>query len=117
MEARSGEPACTGRRRRYRCPWRKASMNSEPRDEEPTEEEPTEEEVPASASPARVLIADDHDLVREGLRAVLAGEEDLRVVGEARDGQEALKMCRSLEPDLVLMDVRMPKSDGLEATD
>ena len=74
------------------------------------------EEVPASASPARVLIADDHDLVREGLRAVLAGEEDLRVVGEARDGQEALRMCRSLKPDLVLMDVRMPKSDGLEAT-
>ena len=54
--------------------------------------------------------------MREGLRAVLAGEEDLEVVGEATDGQEALKMCRSLKPDLVLMDVRMPKSDGLEAT-
>src|SRR3712207_992777 len=78
--------------------------------------EPTEE-VPASTPPrARLLIADDHDLVREGLRAVLGGEEDLEVVGEARDGHEALKMCRSLEPDLVLMDVRMPKSDGLEAT-
>jgi NarL family two-component system response regulator LiaR len=76
-------------------------------------------EVPASSPPpraARVLIADDHDLVREGLRAVLAGEEDLEVVGEARDGQEALKMCRALKPELVLMDVRMPKSDGLEAT-
>jgi DNA-binding NarL/FixJ family response regulator len=85
-------------------------MNSGPRDEEPREE------VPASGPPARLLIADDHDLVREGLRAVLAGEEDLRVVGEARDGQEALRMCRSLKPDLVLMDVRMPKSDGLEAT-
>ncbi len=80
-------------------------MNREPR-----------EEVPASGPPARLLIADDHDLVREGLRAVLAGEVDLEVVGEARDGQEALEMCRSLEPDLVLMDVRMPKSDGLEAT-
>ncbi len=79
-------------------------MNSEPR------------EVPASGPPARLLIADDHDLVREGLRALLSGEDDLEVVGEARDGQEALKMCRSLEPDLVLMDVRMPKSDGLEAT-
>jgi DNA-binding NarL/FixJ family response regulator len=90
-------------------------MNREPREEEPREEEPREE-VPASGPPARLLIADDHDLVREGLRAVLAGEVDLEVVGEARDGQEALKMCRSLEPDLVLMDVRMPKSDGLEAT-
>ena len=74
-------------------------MNSEPR-----------------SGPARLLIADDHDLVREGLRAVLAGEEDLEVVGEATDGQQALQMCRSLEPDLVLMDVRMPKIDGLEAT-
>jgi DNA-binding NarL/FixJ family response regulator len=65
---------------------------------------------------ARILIADDHDLVREGLRAVLSGEADLEVVGEATDGQEALQLCRSLKPDLVLMDVRMPKSDGLEAT-
>ena len=85
-------------------------MNRESRDKEPIGE------GPASGSPARVLIADDHDLVREGLRAVLAGEEDLEVVGEATDGQEALKMCRALKPDLVLMDVRMPKSDGLEAT-
>ena len=74
----------------------------------------------ASSSPpppaARLLIADDHDLVREGLRAVLAGEEDLEVVGEATNGQEAVQMCRALKPDLVLMDVRMPKSDGLQAT-
>jgi DNA-binding NarL/FixJ family response regulator len=47
---------------------------------------------------------------------MLAGEEDLEVVGEATDGQEALQMCRALKPDLVLMDVRMPKSDGLQAT-
>ena len=88
-------------------------MNSEP----PPEEGPASEPPPHRAQhKARVLIADDHDLVREGLRAVLAGEEDLEVVGEATDGQEALRMCRSLEPDLVLMDVRMPKSDGLQAT-
>ena len=65
---------------------------------------------------ARLIIADDHDLVREGLRAVLNGEPDLEVVGEAQDGDQAISMCRSLEPDLVLMDVRMPKKDGLEAT-
>src|SRR5918998_3299995 len=70
----------------------------------------------AQQGPSRILIADDHDLVREGLRAVLSGEADLEVVGEATDGQEALQVCRSLKPDLVLMDVRMPKSDGLEAT-
>ena len=66
--------------------------------------------------PARVLIADDHDLVREGLLAVLEGEPDLEVVGEAKNGREALQMCRQLRPDLILMDVRMPEMDGLAAT-
>lgn len=64
----------------------------------------------------RLIIADDHELVRTGLRNLLAPEPDLEVVGEARDGQEALELCRELEPDLVLMDVRMPRMDGLEAT-
>jgi DNA-binding NarL/FixJ family response regulator len=64
----------------------------------------------------RVLIADDHRLVREGLRAVLQAEPGLEVVGEAENGREAIEACRRLEPDLVLMDVRMPHSDGLEAT-
>jgi two-component system, NarL family, response regulator LiaR len=66
--------------------------------------------------PARVLIADDHALVREGLRTVLSGEDDIRVIAEANDGKEALSVCRELLPDLILMDVRMPVMDGLEAT-
>ena len=66
--------------------------------------------------PARVVIADDHGLVREGLRAVLEGEPDIEVVGEAEDGTEALEVCRRVHPDLILMDVRMPEVDGLEAT-
>jgi DNA-binding NarL/FixJ family response regulator len=66
--------------------------------------------------PARILIADDHALVREGLRTMLSGEEGIQVVAEAKDGQEALSLCRDLRPDLVLMDVRMPVMDGLEAT-
>ena len=65
---------------------------------------------------ARLLIADDHALVREGLRTVLSGEDGIQVIAEARDGQEALSSCRELQPDLVLMDVRMPVMDGLEAT-
>jgi DNA-binding NarL/FixJ family response regulator len=65
---------------------------------------------------ARLLIADDHALVREGLRTMLSGEDGIRVIGEANNGQEALSMCRDLRPDLVLMDVRMPVMDGLEAT-
>jgi DNA-binding NarL/FixJ family response regulator len=74
------------------------------------------EENATHTEPARLLIADDHALVREGLRTMLSGEAGLQVVAEARNGQEALSSCRELEPDLVLMDVRMPVMDGLEAT-
>ena len=66
--------------------------------------------------PARVLIADDHALVREGLRAVLEAEGGIEVVGEAGDGGEAVRLCAELSPDLILMDVRMPGTDGLAAT-
>jgi len=65
---------------------------------------------------ARVLIADDHALLRAGMRAMLAGEPDIEVVGEAADGREAVDLCEELRPDLVLMDVGMPKMDGMEAT-
>jgi DNA-binding NarL/FixJ family response regulator len=64
----------------------------------------------------RLLIADDHDLVRRGLRGLLRREPDLEIVGEARDGREAVELGLSLVPDLILMDVRMPGRDGLEAT-
>jgi DNA-binding NarL/FixJ family response regulator len=70
----------------------------------------------AENAPARLLIADDHTVAREGVRAMLASESSLEVVGEAQDGHEALDLCRLLQPDLILMDVRMPKLDGLEAT-
>jgi DNA-binding NarL/FixJ family response regulator len=68
-----------------------------------------------SKSPARLLIADDHALAREGVRAMLASETELEVIGEAQDGHEVLDLCRRLEPDLVLMDVRMPGVSGLDA--
>jgi DNA-binding NarL/FixJ family response regulator len=64
----------------------------------------------------RLLIADDHALVRSGLRSMLQREPDIEIVGEARSGREAVELCRSLRPNLVLMDVRMPEMDGLEAT-
>ena len=67
-------------------------------------------------SPARLLLAEDHALVREGMRNMLESELDLEIVGEAQDGLEALERCRELRPDLVLMDVRMPRMNGLEAT-
>src|SRR5687767_4483749 len=70
----------------------------------------------AAPKVARILIADDHALVREGLRTMLSGEDGIEVIAEANDGQQALDVCRELGPDLVLMDVRMPVMDGLEAT-
>ena len=70
----------------------------------------------ARGAPARVLVVDDHDVVRQGLSLVLRTQPDLEVVGEAADGQEALEQARSLRPEVVLMDVTMPGMDGLEAT-
>ena len=67
------------------------------------------------AEPARLIVTDDHELVRDGLQRMLAREPDLEVVGEAANGREALELCRRVRPDLVLMDVRMPGMDGLEA--
>lgn len=70
----------------------------------------------SSGAAKRLLIADDHDLVRRGLRGLLRREPDLEIVGEAGDGREAVELGLSLVPDLILMDVRMPGMDGLEAT-
>jgi len=64
----------------------------------------------------RILIADDQALVRAGFRMILDAEEDLAVLGEASDGLEAVAMAGRLEPDVVLMDIRMPELDGIQAT-
>jgi DNA-binding NarL/FixJ family response regulator len=63
-----------------------------------------------------VLIVDDHPVVREGMRGMLVGEPDIEVVGEASDGAEAAALASLLRPDVVLMDLRMPGTDGVEAT-
>ncbi len=65
------------------------------------------------SGPARLVIADDHELIRAGLCAMLTGQRGLEVVGEAANGREVLALCRRLQPDLALIDVRMPEMDGL----
>jgi DNA-binding NarL/FixJ family response regulator len=69
-----------------------------------------------SRSKLRVLIVDDHALFRRGLQMVLAQEPDIEVVGEASDGSDAVEKAKTLKPDIVLMDVRMPRRSGIEAT-
>jgi DNA-binding NarL/FixJ family response regulator len=64
----------------------------------------------------RILIADDHELLRGGLRSMLGAQEDMEVVGEAADGGEAVEQALRLAPDVVIMDIRMPRVDGIEAT-
>ncbi len=68
------------------------------------------------ARPVRILLADDQPLLRTGFRMVLGGEPDLDIVGEAGDGAEAVELARRLLPDVVLMDIRMPRMDGVAAT-
>ena len=70
----------------------------------------------SEATPSRLLIADDHALLRTGMRAMLEAEPDLVVVGEAENGREAVELCQELLPDLVLMDLSMPEMGGIDAT-
>ncbi len=64
----------------------------------------------------RLVIADDHEIVRQGLRSLLRGEPDMEIVAEAADGQEAVDLARKLRPDVVVMDVSMPRMNGCDAT-
>ena len=64
----------------------------------------------------RILIAEDHLTVREGLKLLVNSEEDMKVVGEAANGREAIEMAKQLQPDIVLMDISMPELNGLVAT-
>jgi DNA-binding NarL/FixJ family response regulator len=77
---------------------------------------PTDPKSTAKEDAIRVLIVDDHALFRRGLQMVLEGEPDIEVVGEASDGAEAVATAEETTPDVVLMDVRMPKRSGIEAT-
>ena len=64
--------------------------------------------------PIKVLLADDHKIIRQGMKAMLQSQHDILVVGEASDGNEALNMTQSLEPDIILLDIMMPNLNGIE---
>ena len=81
-----------------------------------TEEQPNSFRRPGKTGKITTLIADDHPLYRKSLRSVLGEELDFQIVGEADDGEEAVRLADELQPDVVLMDITMPKLDGLEAT-
>lgn len=66
--------------------------------------------------PTKILIVDDHGLIRAGLRALLKNEADIEVVGDAADGAEGVELAKELQPDIVLMDISMPEMNGIEAT-
>lgn len=72
--------------------------------------------MPETMDPLRVLIADDHPLFRQGLRTALQTAPDIEVIGEARNGDEAVSLAESLQPDVILMDIQMPAGNGVEAT-
>jgi DNA-binding NarL/FixJ family response regulator len=74
------------------------------------------EETPPSDGPIRIVIADDEDLVRHGLRVMLEAEPDIEIVGEATDGQGAVELVRRRRPEVAVLDIRMPKLDGIQAT-
>ena len=69
---------------------------------------------PASSQQLRVIIADDHAVIRHGLRSILQSQEDIRVIAEAADGEEACQLCDQLSPDVLVLDLRMPKKDGFQ---
>jgi len=64
----------------------------------------------------KILLADDHAIVRQGLHSLLEKEPDIEVVGEAEDGRKAMQLVRELEPDIVIMDITMPNLNGIDAT-
>jgi DNA-binding NarL/FixJ family response regulator len=82
----------------------------------PEQPGPSDEAARPDGRPIRVVIVDDQALMRTGFRLILDAEDDLEVVGEADNGTDAVSQCRRLRPDVVLMDIRMPGLDGVEAT-
>ncbi|MBM3127202.1 MAG: response regulator transcription factor [Chloroflexi bacterium] len=69
-----------------------------------------------SSNPIRVIVADDHGMVRRGIISFLKNDPDIHVIGEAQDGRQAVELCERLQPDVVLMDLQMPEMDGVAAT-
>lgn len=72
--------------------------------------------MPLTDAPIRLLIADDQEIIRQGLTIILESQSDMHVVGQAEDGEQAVAMARALRPDVILMDIKMPRANGIQAT-
>ena len=66
--------------------------------------------------PIKLILADDHEIFRDGFRAMIKKQPSVQLIGEAGDGEELIKICRDLKPDVVITDIKMPRMDGVEAT-
>ncbi len=77
---------------------------------------PDDANVTADNHPIRVVLADDHPVMRAGIRSLLAAKKDIRVLGEANNGLEAVELVNSLKPDVLILDIEMPLMDGIEAS-
>ncbi len=123
IEALGGKTTITsdlgkGTRILLQVPLEKTSFGHERpiQDSRPVPDPMRTSDVPSRSKKIRVLLADDHQMVREGLCRILNAEMDMEIVGEAEDGQQALMLCHSLRPDVVVIDLHMPNVDGLKAT-
>lgn len=112
------EPRChaSGGRSDSRSFGESSSAVARGRSSTETAETQTTTEASPATGPFRIVVVDDHNIVREGLKLLLATQSDFIVLGEAEDGEHAIRQVRALRPDVVIMDVTMPRLNGIEAT-